>query len=257
MPSPFPGMDPYLEGAEWQSFHAQFASEFVRQLSPQLLPRYFAHPIRRTVFADPEEIGISSARVPDVSVLQSDADASFSPEPADQSGSLVLTTVMLEPIPQVAVEIRDARDRELVAAVELLSPANKYGQGYTEYVKKRNEFLLSTHLLEIDFLHGGRRVPMREPLPSADYYVFLSRAGRRPRTRVWPIGLRDRLPRVPVPLRPGDAEASLDLQAAFDAVYDSVGYRYTNDYSGPPPVALPEDDLEWIDERLRAAGLRS
>jgi len=37
MPSPFPGMDPYLEGSEWTSVHAELSSEIVRQLAPKLV----------------------------------------------------------------------------------------------------------------------------------------------------------------------------------------------------------------------------
>lgn len=53
MPSPFPGMDPYLEGEEWVSFHAKFAVEIARQLSPKLRPRYVARAERQYVFDDP------------------------------------------------------------------------------------------------------------------------------------------------------------------------------------------------------------
>src|SRR5438105_8304893 len=40
MPSPFPGMDPYLEGHYWTTLHSQLVPEFARQLSPQLPERY-------------------------------------------------------------------------------------------------------------------------------------------------------------------------------------------------------------------------
>lgn len=43
MPSPFPGMDPYLEDPSlWPDFHQRLASEIGRQLTPLLRPRYFA-----------------------------------------------------------------------------------------------------------------------------------------------------------------------------------------------------------------------
>ena len=40
MPSPFPGMDPYLEGNLWPDVHQALASEIRRQLANQLRPRY-------------------------------------------------------------------------------------------------------------------------------------------------------------------------------------------------------------------------
>lgn len=42
MPSPFPGMDPYLEGYLWPDFHHRLATEISRQLTPRLRPRYVA-----------------------------------------------------------------------------------------------------------------------------------------------------------------------------------------------------------------------
>ena len=39
MPSPFPGMDPYLEGDMWQEFHETLASAMRAQLMPLLTPR--------------------------------------------------------------------------------------------------------------------------------------------------------------------------------------------------------------------------
>src|SRR5437899_1018433 len=48
MPSPFPGMDPYLEGSSWDSFHAAFISELGRQLSLRLRPHHIVRVERRT-----------------------------------------------------------------------------------------------------------------------------------------------------------------------------------------------------------------
>ena len=49
MPSPFPGMDPYLEGALWTTFHFAFGAVIVRQLAPRLRPRYLVLPVERFV----------------------------------------------------------------------------------------------------------------------------------------------------------------------------------------------------------------
>ncbi len=40
MPSPFPGMDPYLEGEMWQEFHETLAAEIRSQLLAQLPANY-------------------------------------------------------------------------------------------------------------------------------------------------------------------------------------------------------------------------
>ncbi len=42
MPSPFPGMDPYLEGPLWPDVHHALASQIRRQIVSQLPSRYVA-----------------------------------------------------------------------------------------------------------------------------------------------------------------------------------------------------------------------
>ncbi|MGV3721255.1 MAG: DUF4058 family protein [Actinomycetota bacterium] len=79
------------------------------------------------------------------------------------------------PVPRVSVEIRDTADRRFVAIIEVLSPTNK-GPGRDEDLAERQRTLMtSAHLLEFDLLHEGRRPPMRQALPDASYFVFLSR----------------------------------------------------------------------------------
>jgi hypothetical protein len=156
------------------------------------------------------------------------------------------------------VDIRDVAQRRLVTAIEFLSPTNKRGLGRRQYLVKRRRLLLSSaHLMEIDLLRRGRRVPMRQPLPSAPYFVLLSRAERRPLTEVWPITLDQPLPTVPVPLRESDPDVPLDLQLALTNVYDLCSLDLAVNYAGPPDVRLPPEAATWAEERLRAAGLRS
>jgi hypothetical protein len=105
--------------------------------------------------------------------------------------------------------------------------------------------------MEIDLLRRGFRIVLEGTLPPAAYYVYLSRFTHRPYTDVWPIGLRDRLPVVPVPLLPPDADVPLDLQRAVDACYDLVHYERLLDYTvPPPPPPLSEGDAAWLAERV-------
>ena len=62
--------------------------------------------------------------------------------------------------------------------IELLSPANKQpGSDREQYIHKRRQLLCSqTHLVELDLLRGGPRMPVEE-LPACDYYALVSRAG--------------------------------------------------------------------------------
>ncbi len=257
MPSPFPGMDPYLEGHEWMSFRVQFCVEIARQLAPKIRPRYAARTMRRFVMDTPEELAIttkSDGIYPDVGI----AERTPVPLPIDRgSGScsggvavleptLHIATTMPEMVPQYAVEIRDIEERQLVTLIELLSPANKRGEGYRDYVEKRTRVLLSrAHLLEIDLLRNGSRVPMRQELPDSPYFVFLSRRQRRPMTDIWAIGLEQPLPAIPIPLLPEDDDVALDLQQAFTNVYDSIGYDLLLDYTRPADVPLKDKAATW------------
>ena len=71
MPSPFPGMDPYLEGSLWTTFHFSFAAEIVRQLAPKVRPHYLVLPEERFVMEGLDTIAVTTSDVyPDVAVLR-------------------------------------------------------------------------------------------------------------------------------------------------------------------------------------------
>lgn len=253
MPSPFPGMDPYLEGSLWTSVHTQLIAEIARQLTPRLRPRYLAFTSERFVMEMPEDVTTTKANVyPDVGVAESRAQyatGSVAIEP------LRFRLVFVEParVPHYTVEIRDVEGRELVTAVEVLSPTNKRDEGREEYLKKRQRLLSSkAHLLEIDFLRRGHRVPMDRPLPPAPYFVFLSRVETRPVCEVWPIQLNQPLPTVPVPLLAPDPDVPLDLQLAFTTIYDLLNYHRAVDYSRPPRVPLEGEAAAWADSLLQS-----
>ena len=257
MPSPFPGMDPYLEGSEWTSVHTELSSEIACQLAPRLRPRYIARTTRRFVTDTLDDVTITTGDLhPDVGVFKSAHPAREREETVTGAPPpLQLATVIPERAPHVTVEIRDVAHRTLVTVIEVLSPTNKRGAGYREYLEKRQRLLLSTaHLMEIDLLRAGQRVPMREPLPAAPYFVFLSRAERRPVMDVWPIQLDMRLPVVPVPLLAGDPDVTLDLQLALNTVYDALNYDLSGGYTRPPESPLPASAAVWVADLLRAAG---
>jgi len=256
-------MDPYLEGELWQEFHETLASAIRAQLLPRLPAKYVALLAKRYALDRPvlSILDVPSERViyPDVHVaaLRERADVAFAPvgvgvaEPPFE-----LLSPIPEQVPLLSVEIRDVAERRLVTVIEILSPVNKRGEGWRDYVERRTDLLQTrTHLLEIDLLRQGTRIPLVGELPPASYYVYLSRTQRRPRTQVWPVQLHDRLPTVPVPLLPPDPDVPLDLQAAIKACFDLVGYERLLDYAAPPPPPpLSESDAVWAAEVLRAAG---
>jgi hypothetical protein len=251
MASPFPGMDPYLEGDLWTTVHSQLAAEIARQLAPKIAPRYVARTERRFVVAAPDDLEEAEISIyADVGVRTAKASQKAKRPTAKPAlkAPLVMQTIMEEKAPHYWVEIRDAKRRTLVTAIEILSPFNKRGQGRMDYLPKRDTVLTSpAHLIEIDLLREGRRLPMRQKLPEAEYFVFPSRAGQRPTTGIWPVRLQDPLPQVPVPLLHGDRDALLDLQKALENVYDILRYDLEIDYRRPPDVPFTKS------QRARAA----
>ena len=259
--SPFHGMDPYLEGELWQEFHDTFAHQIRGQLLPLLPPQYVALLSKRYVI---DHAGLGIFGLPFPRVIYPDVHVVH--PPAVKETATALYTVVAPPavelvnlfpleVPLLSVEIRDVAERRLVTVIEILSPVNKRGDGFQEYVDRRTELLQTqTHLLEIDLLRDGRRLQLTGgELPPASYYVFLSRFTRRPRTEVWTIGLREPLPTVPVPLLPPDPDVPLQLQAAVEACFGLVGYERLLDYAQPPPPpALDAEDLAWVRARVEA-----
>lgn len=256
MPSPFPGMDPYLEGELWQEFHERLASTISAQLMPRLSPGYVALLAKRYVLDHPGLAVFDTPRViyPDVHVVAwSDtgpanvATATITlDEPAVELANAV-------EVPQLSIEIRDVAQRRLVTEIEILSPADKHGEGAREYRERRNNLLrTATPLIELDLLRRGDRILLDGEPPPAPYYVYLSRTQRRPFTQVWPVPMQRRLPTIPVPLLPHDPDTYLDIQAAVDACFALVGYERLIDYTAPPPVPeLSPADMSWLDETLR------
>ena len=260
MLSPFPGMDPYLEGSEWTSLHAELCSEIVRQLAPQLRPKYIVRLSRRFISEMPEDLGIVAGEFyPDVALTASERFGDLDePAVAVLSAPVQMATVMPSRVPHHTIEIRDVAQRELITAIEVLSPTNKRGEGHREYIDKRSRILCSmTHLVEIDLLRTGRRVSVQKPLPAASYFVFVSRAESRPITEMWPIQLDMPLPTIPIPLRDNDPDARLNLQNALQEIYDALNYDLAIDYARPPEVALPERWAAWANARLCASGINN
>lgn len=251
MPSPFPGMDPYLEGDDWTSFHTYLATEIAHRLSPLLRPKYVALPQKRFDVVDDGTVSIETI-YPDVGVRAADPTAPTPDTQAATAAPCVLETLMEQHAPHTWVEIRDVAGRTLVTAIEILSPWNKRGRGREEYLGKRHELLRSSaHLVEIDLLRRGKRLPMKDPLPPAPYYVSVARANERPKVHLWPIALSQPLPTVGIPLLEGDADVPLDLQACVRNVYDSGGFDLLIDYSKPPAAPLQPDEAVWAAELLR------
>ncbi len=250
MPSPFPGMDPYLEGEFWTGFHAELVIEIKRQLIPSLQPRYYPFVEKYQVKTLVSDLGV--AMEPDIAVSRVSKASMVKAKRSPASGAVSMTLPLTVSVPQNRIVIKDIARRTLVTVIEILSPGNKANPGRQRYLRKRDRILASSvHLIEIDLLRGGKRPPMVEPYPESAYTVIVSRANLRPQSEVWPIPLDSPLPTIPIPLLPGDADASLRLQDAFSHAYDLGSFKQIIHYQQPPDRPLNEKQTEWTDNLLR------
>lgn len=251
MPSPFPGMDPYLEAqVNWPDFHGSVMTYLRDQLAAVLPEDYVARMEEQVRLEAPDEE--TEVIRPDVLVARQ-RDSLRSSEPRAGVSTLEPVAVPFpkthpEFIRQRRVEIRRLPELSLVTVIEVLSPDDKIGEGRRDYLGRRTIFLeQAVHLVEIDLLLGGRRLPMGAALPSGDYYAFVARVEHWPSCDVYAWTVRDRLPTIPIPLRLPDPDVSLDLAAPVRTAYDRGLYGRTTDYNVALPLPLDEESRAWAE----------
>src|SRR5260370_30302491 len=116
MASPFPGMDPYLEGSTWMNFRGQLCAEIARQLGPKVRPRYLARLTERfftDISIEPE--ASRERRYPDVGIVESHPLSSRGGGVGIATAPVRIPTEVPESILHFSVEIRDRLERRLVA----------------------------------------------------------------------------------------------------------------------------------------------
>ncbi len=260
MPSPFPGMDPYIEDPFfWTDFHTSLMGAMRKALNAVLPDRYTAA-IERHVWVEQMDLGEATlVGVPDIQVAER--------EEARETGSVAtvpqtITAPVTITLPQLVrrqgpryLRIMDRRRRQVITVVELLSPANKTTTGYgVIYRQKRWDFVANgVNLVEIDLLRQGVRPPLSEPPPTpSDYYILVCPTTTFPRAGYWPLSVRDRLPSVPIPLAAEEDPVWLDLRKCLDQEYDGGRYDREIDYSQPPIPPLRKSDAQWARKLLAA-----
>ena len=145
MPSPFPGMDPYLEDETlWPVFHHQMVSCLYQILLPGLVDRYRAKVGQRH----------------------------YTTEQA------LFTSIIREEHHEDFIEIRQRSDGKLVTLLDIASPTNRTSAaGRQAYLDTRRDGRAAgANLVEIDLVLQGQ--PMldysRENLPDWDYAVTVT-----------------------------------------------------------------------------------
>ncbi len=275
MPSPFPGMDPYLEAPHlWPDLHDALAGQIRAELNASLPAPYYARLEMRPEVGVMEP-GISPRRiVPDVAVVRPPSPSvggtvAVLDAPRRAISPSLEVAVPSESIRHAFVEVRDPTDgHHLITLIEIVSPSNKRrSEDRDAYFQKQREILDSdASLIELDLLRDGERLianPLLEEVivgrdEALDYLVLVNRAWKR-RSAVAPyqvfrIRLAESLPCIPVPLREGQEETPLDLQYVFQRAYDSGPYRRGMvDYDQPPRPPLAGEWTTWAEERVRAS----
>lgn len=256
---PFPGMDPWLQSF-WGNVHTTMNTYVRDALNEQLSPGLVAVTQQRVLI----ESSILPDRnvYPDVHVVEyprSPRKAMGGPDAAGGVATLdepVLVKISDDPFEQPYIEIIDARSGgRVVTVIELVSPSNKRaGEGRDLYLQKQSETVASeANLVEIDLTRGHRGVTLawRHSASAAletAYHACAGRATHPHGLEVYPIGLRQRLPSIRIPLRPEEADVRLDLQRVLDETYRRGRLAELIDYARPPEPPLDEPDTRWAAE---------
>lgn len=263
----FPGMDPYLEAKLiWPGFHNALVVYIRDQLRPLLQPRYIAAVEDRVFLEEPPR-----ALIPDVWVREQSSKWSgggtsvLEPQVQTQAQNAddpMLIELTDRELHESYIEILDRQSgQRVVTVIEVLSPTNKTpGPGRDAYLAKQEEVWKSaTHLVEIDLLRGGEHtvlIPEGEVRDRRDYdyLVSVNRATNIRRLyETYPRSLRERLPRIGIPLAEGDRDVVLDVQAVVAQTYDAGSYQARLHYDQPCTPPLREADQSWATELIRTA----
>lgn len=265
MPGPFPGMDPYIERpAIWADFHDRLIVHVQALLQPLIKPKYVAIIQDRLYLT-----GVEHAAFPGVAVVTTRRTSTASPAPA------VATVEVLEPDParEYVLEREEVREPYLtilepaargraVTSIEVLSPKNKgHHAGRRAYRSKRRELWEGgANLVEIDLLRGGRPTvdATDEEIADQGPYHYLVAVTRQepPRRAIYSRAVRQRLPRVAIPLLANESDVTLDLQTAVDRTWDGGPYPAVLNYDRRPSGRMAPEDVAWCEQLLAEKGFR-
>ncbi len=275
MPSPFPGMDPYLERSDfWPAFHFRLIGAIAAAIEPQLSSQYYVEVETRTYQSqDSDEdllIGIADAAVLSSRAPRAPAAPASTESTSTESTSIesmaVATQIapervmlpMLLPVQERYLEVRASKTNVVITVIEVLSPKNKRsGDGRDAYEKKRRTLLESpTHLVEVDLLRGGQVMPLRGLRSPTAYRILISRSDQRPGADLYRIALSQPLPTIPIPLKPGEPEPQVDFQVLLNQIYAEARYALRIEYGQPlPPPALTAEERQWVESILATMAL--
>jgi hypothetical protein len=249
MGSFFPGMDPYLEDpGGWAGVHDGLIARLRTELNRQLGPDFVADAGTSVyVVAADEQRWVFS----DIYVIETEREEQVHRGARIAAPVQVLLNVP-ETVSQPHILVRDRQTRCVLTVIEVLSPINKAPdttRARQDFLTKRHDTMASaTNWVEIDLLRAGERPTEARGMGS--YYVLRTRVGE-PRAEIWPISLREPLPRIGIPIREDVDDVPVELQPLLDHLYDEGRYADLIDYAQAPPVpALSRDEARWVTEQV-------
>jgi hypothetical protein len=260
MPSPFPGMDPYLE-PHWLDVHSRLVTYAADSLNSKLPQDLVASTEERVAVEGNDENRVFA---PDVRVFEPPADWRVLPEESAEGGAVSLPyrlIAQVEPVIERFIKIIDPGSERLITVIEFVSPTNKRGQGLVAFRDKRDEIVDSgVNFVEIDLVRAGDWHALLRPHITRKHTSLYRATVRSPRdigaVYLQPIRLQDKLPEIHIPLRQDDPKLMLELQPLIDGAYDNGRYARRIDYRREPEPPLDSADAAWADELLRAAKRR-
>jgi hypothetical protein len=258
MPSPLPGMDPYLEHpSAWPNIHHRLITAIADVLASQLLPKYQVVVEERIYQLEGDDSILIGA--PDVTVLVGSAAQRL---PVKDDGAIAVaepTTVTLM-VPETVrlgyLEVREIRTGQVVTVIEVLSPVNKRpGRGRVDYESKRSMiFGSSCNFVEIDLLRQWQSLPVQTGNRRSSYRILVSPQEKRPEADLYAFELWDLIPCFPLPLRSEDVCPVVDLKVLIDGIYDRSGYGLVIEYDRPAVPPLSEEQEGWLRDWFKTKG---
>jgi hypothetical protein len=246
-------MDPFIEACGlWSSFHDGLVGDLEREIANRAPEHCFVRLGTRSYLIPDQEVGENSSGRVRSRPARSRARAAKSS--SRKTATLDPPVQMFAPLDmeqrEIFIEVLQIRpERRIVTGIEVLCPANKQPgtPGWDEYLRRRRSYLNGdANLVEIDLLRGGHRMPMREEWPNSPYYILVSRREQVPRCQVWRAYAERPLPRLSVPLGPGDPDIDINLQPLFDALYERAQFASLIDYRRPITPLLSTSEKKFL-----------
>lgn len=255
MAYPFPGMNPWLEKANlWRDVHNGLINGLRDELASRLTPRYFVGVDTHTYISRFPELPIIS-RYPDIAIIDTTPGRRTPPAAsAAVADYLEIDLPPRETLEEAFIKIRLIPDGEVVTVIELLSHTNKQaGPERESYLEKRQAYLESDlNFVEIDLLRSYAPMPYTERAGDKGYRIFIRRKTRFFKAALYPFGVRQAIPLIPIPLQPQEEEPIVDLGALLRGIYERVRYDLVIDYTKPPVPVLDKADAAWAQEQISA-----